>query len=306
MTCWKIVHESFWVMLWRRGTRIVGASLLAIALAGCAVVRLAYNQAPNWASVWIDNYADLDDAQDLRVRDAIGAWFRWHRNTQLPVYAEMLARMQAQVLDNTTGVALCKWEPELRLRAEAALAQTVVPATELVVTLNPQQLRRIEKRFERSNKEFRDEYLQPDLDNRRAKQHERMVERLEKLYGRLDKAQKARLSKALAASPYDAEVWQQERLSRQRETLQTLRRLADDGRTLPAATAQAEVKALMDSWLRSSRPAYATYQRKVVEYNCAWMAELHNSTTPEQRRHALEKLRGWESDARALATAARG
>lgn len=299
----KIMRESFFVMPWRKGARTVGASLLALALAGCGVVRLAYNQAPNLASVGIDKYVDLDDEQTLFTRDAISAWFRWHRSTQLPVYAGMLTRMQVQVMDNTTGAALCRWEPELRLRAEAALAQAVVPATELVVTLRPQQLRSIEKRYERSNKEFRDDFLQPDLDDRREERQERIAQRLETLYGRLNDAQQERLSKALAASPYDAEVWQQERLARQHDTLQTLRTLTGDGLALPPSAAQAEVKAMMGSWLRSPRPAYVAYQRKVVEDNCAWLAELHNSTTPEQRRHARDKLRGWEADARVLGAA---
>lgn len=293
-------------MPWRKWSRIIGASLLALALTGCAVVQLAYNQAPGWTSWWINSYADLDDEQGPRTRDAIDAWFRWHRGTQLPEYAGMLSRMQAQAMDNTTGAAICRWEPELRQRAEAALAQAVVPATELVVTLRPQQLRHIEKRYERNNKEFREEYLQPDLDERREELQERTVERLEKLYGRLDAAQRERVAKALAASPYDAELWQQERLARQRDTLQTLRTLSTEGRAQPAAAAQAEVKALMGRWMRSPRPAYAAYQRKLVDYNCTWMAELHNSTTPEQRRHARDKLRGWEADARALAAAANG
>lgn len=293
-------------MPWRKWSRIIGASLLALALTGCAVVQLAYNQAPGWTSWWINSYADLDDEQGPRTRDAIDAWFRWHRATQLPEYAGMLSRMQAQAMDNTTGAAICRWEPELRQRAEAALAQAVVPATELVVTLRPQQLRHIEKRYERNNKEFREEYLQPDLQERREELQERTVERLEKLYGRLDAAQRERVAKALAASPYDAELWQQERLARQRDTLQTLRTLSTEGRAQPAAAAQAEVKALMGRWMRSPRPAYAAYQRKLVDYNCAWMAELHNSTTPEQRRHARDKLRGWEADARALAAAANG
>lgn len=300
------MRKSFCVMPWRKGAWMAGASLLALALSGCAVVRLAYNQAPGWTSAWINSYANLDDEQGPRARDAIGALFRWHRSTQLSEYTGMLARMQTQVMDDTTTAALCRWEPELRQRAEAALAQAVVPATELALTLKPQQLRHIERRFERSNQDFRDDYLQPDLDERREERHKRTVERLQKLYGRLDAAQRERLSKALAASPYDAQVWQQERLARQRDTLQTLRTLTGDGRGLPAPVAQAEVKALMESWLRSPRPAYAAYQRKLVENNCAWLAELHNSTTPEQRRHAHDKLRGWAADAKALGGATSG
>lgn len=209
------MRESSRVASWRKRAQLVGASLVVIALVGCTVVRLAYNQAPTWVSMWIDNYADLDEEQAPRVRDAIGAWFRWHRVTQLPEYASMLARMQAQVMDNTTDAALCRWEHEIRGRAEAALAQAVAPATELVMTLKPEQLRHIEKRFERSNKEFRKEHLQPDLEDRREERESRSIEWLEKLYGRLNDTQRERISKALVASPYDAEVWHQERLARQ-------------------------------------------------------------------------------------------
>jgi hypothetical protein len=69
------------------------------------------------------------------------------------------------------------------------------------------------------------------------------------------------LSKALAASPYDADIWQRERVARQRDTLQTLRALTDNSSTLGASVAQAEVETMMGSILRSSRPACVDYQR---------------------------------------------
>ena len=57
------MREPCSVMPWRKWSRIIGASLLALALPGCAVVQLAYNQAPGWTSWWINSYADLDDEQ---------------------------------------------------------------------------------------------------------------------------------------------------------------------------------------------------------------------------------------------------
>ena len=51
----------------------------------------------------------------------------------------------------------------------------------------------------------------------------------------------------------------------------------------------------------SPRPAYREYQQRLYDYNCALVARLHNGTTPEQRRHGLERLKGWEDDLRALA-----
>lgn len=295
------MRETLKWMRWRSWGRIIGAGLLVLAVSGCAVVQLAYKQAPSWTSWWINSYADLDDDQGPRTREAIDAWFRWHRQTQLPEYAAMLTRMQQQAGENTTAAALCRWEPELKQKAEAALAHAVAPAAELAVTLTPQQLRHIEKRYERNNKEFREEYLQPDPQERREELLDKTVERMEKLYGRLDAAQRERVAKALSASPFDPELWNTERIARQRDTLQTLRSLTADGRAVPAATAQAAVRDLMGRWLSSPRPAYAAYQRRLVDYNCGWIAELHNTTTPEQRKTARDKLRGWADDARALA-----
>lgn len=272
-----------------------------VLLAGCGVVQLAYRQAPSWTGWWIGRYVDLDDDQGPRAREAIDAWFRWHRRAELPAYAALLARGQAQVMEPTTPAAVCAWEGVLLARADAAIAQAVPGLAEIAVTLRPAQLRQIERRYEKNNREWHDEFLQPDPDERRDKQLERTVERFERLYGRIEPAQKARMAQALAASPFDPEVWQQERRARQQDTLQTLRRLSAEGTALPAAAAQAEVQAAMGRWLRSPRPAYAAYLRRVNDDNCRWIAELHNSTTPAQRRHARDVLRGWEEDARALA-----
>jgi hypothetical protein len=52
---------------------------------------------------------------------------------------------------------------------------------------------------------------------------------------------------------------------------------------------------------QSPRPAHRDYQQRLIAYNCALAARLHNSTTPEQRRHGAERLKGWEDDLRALA-----
>lgn len=294
------MREPCVVVPWRGWARIICAALLAAALAGCGVVQLAYKQAPSLAGWWINSYADLDDEQGPRTRDAVDAWFRWHRQTQLPDYADLLVRAQAQVMAPTTPAALCQWEGELLQRVDTAMAQAVQPMAELAVTLTPAQLRHIERRYERVNAEWRDDHLQPDAEKRREALLDRTVERVERLYGRLDATQRALVSRSLAASPFDPETLQRERLARQQDTLQTLRSLQADGHVVPAATAQPAVRGLMARWVRSPRPAYAAYMRRVNDYNCQWLAELHNGTTPAQRLQARERLRGWETDARAL------
>ena len=65
-------------------------------LSGCSMLRLGYNQAPDLAYWWIDGYADFNDLQTPRVRSALTQWFAWNRRTQLPDYAAVLVRAQAE------------------------------------------------------------------------------------------------------------------------------------------------------------------------------------------------------------------
>ena len=53
---------------------------------------------------------------------------------------------------------------------------------------------------------------------------------------------------------------------------------------------------------RAPPGAYLNYQQRLIDYNCAVVAQLHNSTTGAQRQAARAKLKGWEQDLRALAT----
>jgi uncharacterized coiled-coil protein SlyX len=103
----------------------------------------------------------------------------------------------------------------------------------------------------------------------------------------------------VAASPFDPQAWLAERERRQRDTLQTLRRLtaerADRDRTIAA------LRMLTERMEISQDPAYRAYQQRLAEYNCAFGAQLHNATTPAQRQAAREQLKTWEGDLRALA-----
>ena len=70
----------------------------ALALPGCGLaLKLGYDQGSPLAFRWLDGYVDFDDAQSLRVRGALDEWFAWHRRTQLPDYADLLARAEAEV-----------------------------------------------------------------------------------------------------------------------------------------------------------------------------------------------------------------
>lgn len=284
--------------------RIIVALLLLTPalLTGCSALRFGYNQAPELAFWWLDGYADFDEAQSRQARERIARWFSWHRRSQLPDYAALLARMQSEAPADTSPDRACRWWSEWRQRAETAAEQALPGAADVVTTLTPAQIQHVERRYARNNDEFRRDFLDKDPARRLERSVERAVERAEFFYGTLDEGQRALVARWVAASPFDAEAWNAERVQRQQEALQLLRRLANP----PAErdTALAALRAYMAHLWRSPREPYRRYQEKLEAYNCSFAASVHNSTTPSQRQAAAAKFKGWEVDLRALAASA--
>ena len=273
---------------------------VSVLLASCGMaLRLGYNQGPSLAFRWLDGYAEFDDAQSLRVREGLDDFFAWHRRTQLPDYADILARARAELPAVATAERMCAWSELLRARFDTALERAVPTLAEVVPTLSLQQLASIEKQYGVKNAEYRGDFLQRDPAKRRKAATQREIERAEDFYGRLDEAQRAFVARSIAESPWDGDLAYAERLRRQQDLLAVARRLSTN-RAAPAE-AEAEVRAWMKRLQRSPHENYRRYQARLIEHNCSYAAELHNLTSAEQRRKAVKKLKGWEDELRALA-----
>ena len=291
--------------------RIIGRVLLlaaALGLAGCSMVRVAYDQAPKLGFWWIDGYLDFDEAQSARVHEAIERWFAWHRRSQLPEVAGLLARAQREIVEPVTPAAMCAWAAEAQRRLGLALDEALPAAAELMLTIRPEQLRHLERRFRKNEDEMREEFLQPDPAERRAESFERTLKRFENLYGRLDAPQRELLARQSAASSFDAERWLAERRLRQRDVLQALATLSSaartgDDRDALLLQARSAAQALAAQATRSPRADYRAHQERLMQENCALAAAVHNATSRAQREAARARLKGWEDDLRLLAAA---
>jgi hypothetical protein len=283
--------------------RIIGAVLLLLALAGCSLLRLSYPQAPRLVYWWLDDYVDFSDEQAPQARQAIAAWFGWHRSTQLGDYVVLLERARAQVLEPITPAIACEWQDLLQQRGELAFGEAVPALAQIAQGLSPAQLQRIEHRLAEKNEEFREENLPDDPAERQQATLKRGLKRIEMLYGRLSRAQRDSLARGLAQSPFDGELWDAERHARQQDLLRLLR--AMDRHDPGAVVAlQAALRRWSEQLGRSPRPAYRAYQERLDDYNCRFAAQIHNATTPAQRQAAQAQLKSWEDDLRSLRTPA--
>lgn len=267
-------------------------------LAACSAVRLTYGQGPTLAYWWLDNYADFSAEQAPRVRAALTDWFAWHRATQLPDYIQALAAVQALAANPVTAAQVCSTVDSWQRRAEQAFDRAVPAVAEQVRSLSVEQIGHLERRQRIKQTELTAEYLQADPAERAKAAFDRTLDRAESMYGPLDEAQRRLLAAGLAASPFNAERWLAERRQRQIDIVQSLRQW-QAGRA-DADTVQAGLRRLALETSRSPRADYLAYNQRLNLANCALIATLHNSTTPAQRQRAIDKLRGWEGDLRAL------
>lgn len=295
---------------------LLTAALLALALGGCSTLKLGYGQAEWLGYWWLDRYVDFDDAQTPAVRAALAQWLAWHRQAALAEDAALLEQAAGEALRDAGEAQACGWIETLERRRDLYLTQAAPAVATIGARLSAAQRTHLAQRFERLNQEWREEQLPADPQARERAAAERVIERAEMLYGRLDRAQRDFVAERSRASPWDAQRWLGERQTDQREMLALLERLAaaEGSGARPATAAappdKARTDATRETLLRIVRPssdAMQRYRSELFRHQCRFAAELHNRTTPAQRAQAAETLRGWARDLRSFTpVAARG
>jgi hypothetical protein len=273
-------------------------AILLPLLAGCSALRMTYGQGPFLAYWWLDGYAEFTAEQSPRVKAALDDWFAWHRATQLPDYAAWLAGLRRQAVDNITPQQTCAMLDDVQRRLERGFEQAVPAMAEIVRTMTQAQIDHLERRYARSNEELARDYLQPVPAERFEASVKRSIARIESFYGDLDEAQQRLLREGLKASPFNPQVWLDERRQRQQDIVRSLRRLLAE--RADAATVQAALRSFSVQATQSPRAEFRAYQRRLNQDNCALTARLHNAMSAAQRQQLASNLKGWEDDLRAL------
>ena len=274
--------------------RIIGLLALAFALAGCSAIKLGYNTLDDVGYWWLDSYLDFSDEQASRVRDDLGRLHRWHRESELPKVVALLQAMERAAPGDVTGAQVCAFVDQFQQRLDAVSERVEPPAVTLAVDLAPEQLAHLERKYRKSNEDFRKDWVRLAPAELAEKRFGQFVDRSEMIYGKLDEPQRVVLRGRLQQSMFDPRRALAERQRRQADALQTLRQVARPSITL------GEARTLMQGFLgRLRQPPEAAaraYQQAWIEESCGTFAALHNSTTAAQREAAARRLRAYQRD----------
>ena len=286
------------------------ALVALVALPGCGtttVAKLAYNQSPELAYWMLDDHADFNGAQSLQLKAALARLHDWHRQTQLPLYAQQLQSLQTLAPGDISADQACRVALDVRARVTTVLEQVEPAAASLAATLQPEQLDTMARKFAKGNAEWRSDFIDVSVQKWQTRRFKQAVGRAEMLYGSVNEAQSEALKRATAQSLFSPPLAYAERQRRQQDTLQTLKTItaaagmSNTGNTAQAS-AQAAIRALMGRTLTSPNAAYRSYQDALTAESCAVFSELHQRASPAQRRHAAQTLKRYEDALLSLAT----
>ena len=277
---------------------MISLLVLSCLLQACSAVKLTYNQAPELAYWYLDGYVDFSTEQSVQVKEELKKLQIWHRQTQLPVYIDTLQKLQQKIPLDVNAQDACSVLLDIRRKFVALSDQTQLTVVGMMDTLTPIQLDVMARKFEKGNAEFRKDYLQPAKSAKQGKRYKQAVSRAEMLYGRLDDEQLAMVGLQVERSRFDANLAYAERQRRQQDALQTIRAVLKN----PATTEQKKlvVRSLFERSFISPNPEYVGYVDALTKESCKNFADLHNTTTLNQRRKAVETLTGYEQDMKIL------
>jgi Family of unknown function (DUF6279) len=272
---------------------------LALGLLGaCSAIKIAYNQAPDLAYWWLDGYVDFNDRQSPVVREQLAALMAWHRQSELPKVAVLLQKTQGLVANNMSSAQACELFSEVTVMVNAVLDKALPSVAELAPTITAQQIAAMQTKQQKNIAEYSKDYIAASPTERSAKRLKDAIGRSERLYGKLEAAQIAAIERTIQNSTFDAATSLKERVQRQKDGVELMRTLAS---SKPASLAvQTSLRSYITRSLNSPDPAYRAYAQTMVREGCDAFAAVHASTTPAQRANAVQILKGYEMDVRAL------
>ena len=140
--------------------RLLAIVVIMATVAGCTtnslVIRYFYSRMDNSLNTRILAMAEFSEAQKEEIRQAVDAYSAWHRQNELPRYAEFIGVLQERV---ETGqfdhqIVLEDLETVRDFAKEGFLQSPFVQYTEFMKSLNDSQVEQVAAHFEKGNEAF--------------------------------------------------------------------------------------------------------------------------------------------------------
>ena len=278
--------------------RRVALLFLVVLLSSCNMARLGYNNGETISYFWLNSYVGFDADQKPWVKKEIGNLFAWHRRTQLPDYIGLLTQAQKRIVKPVTEAELARDYEDVRRRMLTLTDRAAPALADLALALRPEQIARIQEKFDSNNETFRKEH-RGDLADRQRQRFKRTMKQAEHWFGNFSGEQERQIRALSDARPLNDELVLADRIQRQAEMIRMLQRIEAEKPTREAAASMIRqyVSGAMD---HHGHPEYQAHFEKYRAAQMRMVAGIINLTTVAQKEHFTQALQGWIDDFQTL------
>lgn len=275
--------------------RICLVIVMSIALSGCGV-RFVYNQL-DWLIPWyLDDYIELESAQEEQFQARLQAYLNWHRNEQLPQYARFLHQVAGKAEQGLSAEDIDSIETQTEDFAQALMDRLLNDLIDLLAVATDEQIDQLFDKLEQDNAKYRKSYIDDSADKQRAQRLKEVVRYAERWTGRLNADQLAMISDWAQKFQLMGVEIEQARLLWQQEFKRILSMRQDR---------HAYEKAFRGL---IANPTFGRSQQlqEKLEQNSTLVVQLYlqldKTLSDRQRQHMVKKLRSYADDFQTLST----
>lgn len=258
--------------------------ILLLTLAACTT-KVAYNFL-DWAIEWkVQRMVKLHGEQKILTQKAIKDFHRWHRTTQLPVYAEYLRLLQIHLNDTPiTAQEIHAETDKVQVLADQSVEKVLPDATEVLSTLSDPQVKELLKSVAEERKEYKDEYVDLSEKKRQRIYYKKFIKHAQDWLGTLSKSQKEQVKTwSEQLEPFETlnleqqKIWEQdlEKILAQRQDKTALLKGLQNLMFHRTDNWQPELEAILD-------------RNQALSYQL--IADLLNGMSEGQRKHMNKKI----------------
>jgi len=274
-----------------RTCRLVVLAFAAVVLLdACSFFQITYNKL-NWIIPWyVDDYITLSHQQALLLDELIKKELRWHRSTQLPLYAQWLRELNRDVESGFTDAKVTQHLARFEEFREALMRKTATHVATLLATASDSQIDEIFGNFKAYNQEFFDTYIGQSAEELQRNRLERMEGHFGDWLGALTKTQRAAI-----------EHWSRQRGSIAPDVYAYRKQWQERFRAVLASRENAErftkdLQLLFAKPHLYSPPAYLAKRKRNVELGKELFLAIMKAATPAQRERLRKTLETYMHD----------
>ena len=259
---------------------VVLCTVVGTLLSSCSALPLTYNHAEGLLLWKIDRYFKLTSEQERLVKAWLADFHSWHRQTELPRYAEFLRQVQARWSDGVSPEEI-DWTFDTFAKLRSELTGRIPPAGAVLLPLvDTTQIRHLDRVLERDTRDWQSQAAIP-AEERSVKRAKTVLTWLRDWLGPLTPEQERLVTRLLKDMPDTTEEWLAYRTQRQRQFIQFLQ----------SKPSPALIEHRLQEWMTTPEKTSYILSRQSLRQNVKMtVLAIDRTVTPRQRTRASEKL----------------